>query len=127
MIYTRSIMKDTSSPGPRAAAPPARTGALARVARDLQPHCHEAIGVLRALANEKRLLILCHLVPAPLSVSELNARVPLSQSALSQHLAVLRNAGMVRTRRRSQTVYYSLATGIVTRLLAVLHDEFCGR
>jgi DNA-binding transcriptional ArsR family regulator len=99
---------------------------LLRAAHDMQPHCVEAAGVLRALANEQRLLILCHLVAAPLSVGQLNERVPLSQSALSQHLAVLRKARMVRTERESQTVYYSLAPGIVTRLLGVLHDEFCG-
>jgi DNA-binding transcriptional ArsR family regulator len=104
---------------------PVRAGSLARAARDLQPHCREAVGVLRALANEQRLVILCHLLPQPLSVGQLNARVPLSQSALSQHLAVLRHAGMVHTKRQSQTVYYSLAPGIVTRLLSVLHAEFC--
>ena len=71
-------------------------------------------------------MILCHLVPQPLSVGQLNERVRLSQSALSQHLAVLRKAGMVRTERQSQTVYYSLAPGVVTRLLAILHEEFCG-
>ncbi len=92
----------------------------------MMPHCGEAADVLRALGNEQRLMILCHLVPRPLSVGQLNERVTLSQSALSQHLAVLRKAGMVRTERQSQTVYYSLAPGIVTRLLGVLHDEFCG-
>ena len=110
---------------PRTRRPSARASALARAGRDLQPHCQEAVGVLRALANEQRLMILCHLVPLPLSVGQLNERVPLSQSALSQHLAVLRKAGMVRTERQSQTVYYSLAPGIVTRLLGILHDEFC--
>ena len=110
---------------PRTHRTPAGARALTRAARDLQPHCQEAVGVLRALANEQRLMILCHLVPLPLSVGQLNERVPLSQSALSQHLAVLRKAGMVRTERQSQTVYYSLAPGIVTRLLGILHDEFC--
>jgi len=57
----------------------------------------------------------------------LNERVALSQSALSQHLAVLRDCGIVRTERESQTVWYSLPPGIVTRLLALLHDEFCKR
>lgn len=123
--YTRSIMMTGQPIPPRSPRRPVRAGTLARVARDLQPHCQEAVGVLRALANEQRLTILCHLVPAPLSVGQLNERVPLSQSALSQHLAVLRNAGMVRTERQSQTVYYSLAPGFVTRLLAVLHAEFC--
>lgn len=99
---------------------------LERAARDMQPHCTQAAGVLRALANEQRLMILCHLVPGPLSVGQLNERVPLSQSALSQHLAVLRQAAVVRTERQSQTVYYSLTPGLVTRLLSVLHEEFCG-
>jgi DNA-binding transcriptional ArsR family regulator len=112
---------------PQPTAPRSRkAGALAHAAREMQPHCTEAVAVLRALANEQRLMILCHLVPAPLSVTQLNEHVPLSQSALSQHLAVLRTAGVVRTERQSQTVYYSLAPGIVTRLLDVLHDEFCG-
>ena len=105
-------------------APPA--AALERAAQEMQPHCVQAAGVLRALANEQRLMILCHLVPGPLSVGQLNERVPLSQSALSQHLAVLRKAGVVRTDRQSQTVYYSLTAGLVTRVLGVLHEEFCG-
>ncbi len=100
--------------------------ALERAAQEMQPHCVQAAGVLRALANEQRLMILCHLVPGPLSVGQLNERVPLSQSALSQHLAVLRKAGVVRTDRQSQTVYYSLTPGLVTRVLGVLHEEFCG-
>ncbi len=110
--------------GRRHAAHPAVS--LERAARDMQPHCTQAAGVLRALANEQRLMILCHLVPGPLSVGQLNERVPLSQSALSQHLAVLRQAAVVRTERQSQTVYYSLTPGLVTRLLSVLHEEFCG-
>jgi DNA-binding transcriptional ArsR family regulator len=112
---------------PRSRKPAALAGgSLLHAARDMQPHCLEAAGMLRALANEQRLMILCHLVPQSLSVGQLNERVNLSQSALSQHLAVLRKAGMVRTERQSQTVHYSLAPGIVTRLLGVLHDEFCG-
>ncbi len=124
--YTARIMATRRPIPPRSASRTARPTTLARVVRDLQPHCQQAVGVLRALANEQRLMVLCHLVPAPLSVGQLNERVRLSQSALSQHLAVLRTAGMVRTERQAQTVYYSLAPGIVTRLLAVLHDEFCG-
>lgn len=99
--------------------------ALERAAREMQPHCVQAAGVLRALANEQRLMILCHLVLGPLSVGQLNERVPLSQSALSQHLAVLRKAGAVRTERQSQTVYYSLTPGLVARVLGVLHEQFC--
>jgi DNA-binding transcriptional ArsR family regulator len=105
----------------------ARDIKLVRTARDMQPHAREAAELLKALANEQRLMILCHLVQGPLAVAELNERVPLSQSALSQHLAVLRESGVVDTERESQTVRYSLPAGVVTRLLGVLHDEFCKR
>ena len=96
-----------------------------RAAREMQPHASRAAGLLKALANEQRLLILCHLVQGPLSVGQLNERVALSQSALSQHLAVLRECGVVQTKRESQTIRYSLPAGVVTRLLEVLHREFC--
>ncbi len=100
---------------------------LARAARDLRPHALRAAELLKALANEQRLMILCHLVQGPLSVGQLNERVTLSQSALSQHLAVLRESGIVDTEREAQSVRYSLSAGVVTRLLSVLHEEFCGR
>jgi ArsR family transcriptional regulator, virulence genes transcriptional regulator len=100
---------------------------LARTAREMQPHALQAADLLRALANEQRLMVLCHLVQGPLSVGQLNERLPLSQSALSQHLAVLRESGIVQTEREAQTVRYSLPPGVVTRLLGVLHQEFCRR
>lgn len=109
----------------RLARCPAPSGALTRAARELSPHAAEAASLLRALANEQRLMILCHLVPGPLSVGELNGRVRLSQSALSQHLAVLRASGIVQTKREAQSVRYSLPAGVVTRLLGVLHEEYC--
>lgn len=67
-----------------------------------------ATNLLKAMANENRLRILCLLDGIELSVSELNSRLSLSQSALSQHLAILRREGLVSTRRSSQTIYYSL-------------------
>ena len=109
----------------RAAESRAPSGALTRAARELSPHAAEAAALLRALANEQRLMILCHLVSGPLTVGELNERIPLSQSALSQHLAVLRESGIVLTERKAQTVTYSLPPGPVTRLLGVLHEEYC--
>lgn len=93
----------------------------------MRPHALKAAELLKALANEQRLMILCHLVQGPLSVGELNERVPLSQSALSQHLAVLRESAIVRTERESQTVTYSLPEGVATRLIEVLYQEFCNR
>lgn len=86
----------------------------------------DAARLMRSLANRQRLLVLCALAEGELSVSELNRRVTLSQSALSQHLAVLRNEQLVSTRREAQTIYYSLMDGPAVRVLQLLHDEFCG-
>jgi DNA-binding transcriptional ArsR family regulator len=85
----------------------------------------DVAGFLKALGNEQRLVILCNLLEKPLSVGELNERVALSQSALSQHLAVLRDAGFVESRRESQSIFYSVAPGPVTRVMAVLQEVFC--
>lgn len=89
-------------------------------------HADDAARLLKALANEQRLLVLCSLVEGPKSVGELNACVDLSQSALSQHLAVLRDAGVVTTRREAQTIYYSLADGPAASVMDALHAWFCG-
>jgi ArsR family transcriptional regulator, virulence genes transcriptional regulator len=110
---------------PAAGIRAAPSAALSRAARELSPHAAEAASLLRALANEQRLMILCQLVPGPLTVGDLNTRVPLSQSALSQHLAVLRKSRIVQTERRAQSVRYSLPPGLVTRLLGILHQAFC--
>ena len=98
---------------------------LARAVREMRPHAAKAAELLRSLANEQRLMILCNLVAGPLSVGELNERVRLSQSALSQHLGVLREAGVVATTRESQSIIYSLPPGIATRIIGLLHEEFC--
>ncbi len=66
-----------------------------------------ATALLKAMANDNRLRILCLLDEQELSVTELNSRLTLSQSALSQHLAILRRENLVSTRRASQTIYYS--------------------
>lgn len=108
---------------PRRKAGAARTGA----ARDIRPHAANAAALLKALANEQRLMILCNLVEGPLSVTELNEQVELSQSALSQHLAVLREANIVSTMRESQTIRYSLPQGVATQIINLLHRAFCNR
>lgn len=84
-----------------------------------------AAAILKVMSNENRLLILCHLWQGEMSVSELNERFDLSQSALSQHLGVLRREGLVETRRESQTIYYSLASQEAARLIEFMHGEFC--
>ncbi len=108
-----------------ASRPRAGLGRLARAGREMRPHAAEAATLLKALANEQRLMILCNLVAGPLSVGELNERVHLSQSALSQHLSILRDSGIVATTRESQSIIYALPSGIATRIIALLHAEFC--
>jgi DNA-binding transcriptional ArsR family regulator len=98
---------------------------LTRAGREMRPHAARAAQLLKALSNEQRLMILCHLVSGPLSVNELNQRVPLSQSALSQHLGILRDSGIVVTTRESQSIIYSLPAGIATRIIGLLQEEFC--
>lgn len=85
-----------------------------------------AVALLKAMANEARLLVLCHLAESgELSVGALLDRVALSQSALSQHLAKLREEGLVTTRKDAQTVYYRVCDPKAAQLLALLHDLFC--
>ncbi len=102
----------------------AATGAAARFAA-VGEHAEQAALLLKALANDQRLLMLCSLLDGPLSVGAINERVPLSQSALSQHLGVLREAGLVTTRRRAQTILYALAEGPVPQILEILYATYC--
>lgn len=89
-------------------------------------HADDAADFLKALANPHRLQILCVLGTREMAVGELNEIVPLSQSALSQHLAKLRADGLVETRRESQTIYYRLSPGPARDIIEVLHRHFCG-
>lgn len=91
----------------------------------LRNHAGAAAALMKTLGNESRLMILCSLTDGELSVSELNDRIPLSQSALSQQLARLRTQGLVATRRESQTIYYSLLPGPVEEIIHTLHDVYC--
>jgi DNA-binding transcriptional ArsR family regulator len=92
----------------------------------MRAHAPDAAGLMKALGNESRLMILCTLAEGERSVGELNAMIPLSQSALSQQLARLRSQGIVKTRRESQTIYYSLGEGPADRVIHLLHDIYCG-
>jgi len=85
----------------------------------------EAARLLRALSNENRLMLLCLLFEGEKTVGELNASLDLSQSALSQHLAVLREEGMVKTRRAGQSIYYALASPPAQKVIETLHSIYC--
>ncbi|WP_051282895.1 ArsR/SmtB family transcription factor [Silanimonas lenta] len=104
-----------ANPSPDASSMAAAMAAQAEVAAEL----------LKTLGNPQRLRILCLLVEGERSVGEINQQVPLSQSALSQHLAVLREQGLVETRREAQTIYYSLVDGPARVLLGTLHELYC--
>jgi ArsR family transcriptional regulator, virulence genes transcriptional regulator len=92
----------------------------------LRKRAGEASALLKALSNENRLLILCTLAGGELSVGELNERIGMSQSGLSQQLALLRREGLVETRRQSQTIYYSLAPSNALHVIELLRGLYCG-
>lgn len=94
-------------------------------ARAMGVHAESAASLLKALANPVRLLVLCHLIDGESSVGELLARVSLSSSALSQHLGVLRENGLVHTRREAQTIFYSIADGPALEVMQALYHSFC--
>ena len=91
----------------------------------MQQNAANAVSLLKALANEKRLFILCHLLDKEMSVGEMNEQLGLSQSALSQHLAWLRRDGLVKTRKDAQLVYYSLCSSEVREMIQLLHRLYC--
>lgn len=92
---------------------------------DMAEHAGAASSLLKELANEKRLMICCVLADKEMSVGQINALVPLSQSALSQHLARMRESGLVQTRRVGQTVFYRLDGDEALKIIMTLRDIYC--
>lgn len=84
-----------------------------------------AAALMKQLSNQNRLMILCTLMDEEYSVGELNQLIPLSQSALSQHLSSLRAAELVETRRESQTIYYKLKGDKAQQVIELLHSIYC--
>ncbi|GLQ72420.1 transcriptional regulator [Vibrio sp. vnigr-6D03] len=93
--------------------------------QEMEQKSAQAVVLLKAMANERRLQILCMLHNNELSVGELCSHLELSQSALSQHLAWLRRDGLVQTRKEAQTVYYSLSSSEVQQVIKLLHALYC--
>ncbi len=94
---------------------------------EMAANAAQAAGFIKAVSNERRLLVLCRLIEVgEASVGALAEDVGLSQSALSQHLSVLRADEMVATRREGQTILYRIADERVQRLIFLLHEMFCG-
>jgi len=101
--------------------PPPDLLAMAR----LKQKAPEAADLLRQLASPTRLLILCHITHGERAVGEMERDLGLKQPGLSQQLAELRQAGLVKTRRESRSIYYSIADDRVQGIMAMLHDIFC--
>lgn len=123
--------KVRARPKGRAVRAPAVAAPLIEVTpqglKQLERNAHKASELLGAMANVSRLMILCQLADGEKSVSDLQPMIGLSQSALSQHLAVLRSKHLVRTRREGQLIYYSLTSGQAASIIQTLHEQFCRR
>ena len=91
----------------------------------LQARAADVADKLSLLSNANRLMVLCHLLEGEQSVGALQAQLALSQSALSQHLARLRDAGMVATRRESQSIFYRIADPRLHDLIDALYGIYC--
>jgi len=93
---------------------------------DLVASAQAAARLLKLLASEQRLLILCRLIDGETSVGDLSAHVGLAQSATSQHLAKMRAEGLVATRREAQSIFYRLDDPAAVRVLETLCDIYRG-
>jgi len=103
-----------------------KSAAISRIDFDtMERNATDAVNLLKGLANESRLMIMCVLSEGEVSVGQLNQRIKISQSALSQHLAVLRDQGLVETRRESQTIYYRLADTAALSVIELLRKVYC--
>jgi DNA-binding transcriptional ArsR family regulator len=91
----------------------------------MRQHAEAAATLLKALAHRARLLVMCRLVDGEASVGALHKLTGLSMSALSQHLSVLREVGLVSTRREAQTVFYSLRRGPALGVMQALYEAYC--
>ena len=113
----------------QAAAPEPAEGSFCSAPADqilvLESKAEEAARLLAALGQTKRLMALCRLLDREMSVGALAEAIGLGQSALSQHLARLRDLGIVATRRDGQTIYYRLASDNARRLIEVLYQIYC--
>ncbi|ENX3946676.1 ArsR/SmtB family transcription factor [Photobacterium damselae] len=95
--------------------------------QQMEQNAAQAVTLLKAMANERRLFILCYLLDGEMSVGIMSEKLGLGQSALSQHLAWLRRDGLVDTRKEAQTVYYFLSSSEVKQMITLLHSMYCGQ
>jgi len=86
----------------------------------------QACELMKTLGHKDRLMVLCHLSTGEKSVGELAGLLDIPQSPLSQHLARMRKESLVKTRREAQTIYYSIASEEAARIVALMHELYCG-
>ncbi|MFN8734669.1 MAG: ArsR/SmtB family transcription factor [Hyphomonadaceae bacterium] len=99
---------------------------LERAAEEMAARAGEVAKLLKAIGNERRLLVLCQLVGmGEASAGTLGTKIGLSQSAMSQHLAVMREEGLLSTRREGTTIFYAIAEPKLTELMDTLHRLYC--
>ncbi|MDW3688615.1 metalloregulator ArsR/SmtB family transcription factor [Cupriavidus sp. CV2] len=91
----------------------------------MQAAAAQACALLKVLASQDRLLLMCQLSQGELSVGELEERLGIRQPTLSQQLAVLRENGLVTTRREGKSIFYSIASQEALAVMAVLYEQFC--
>lgn len=91
----------------------------------LRESAEQAVSALKVLANEDRLLLLCQLSQGEMCVGELEEALDIHQPTLSQQLGVLRNEGVVSTRREGKNIFYSVADARLLKILAVLYRLYC--
>ena len=94
---------------------------------DLRESAAQACNLLKVMANEDRLLLMCQLINAELNVSELEAMTEIRQPSLSQQLGVLRDEGLVSTRRAGKFIYYTLSSPEVVGVMQTLHSLYCDK
>ena len=100
--------------------------AIQKIQEDaFEAHVADAASLLRVLANKHRLEILCKLESGELSVGDIQKQFGLSQSALSQHLALLRDENIVSTRRESQSIFYRISDPAALKIITTLAEIFC--
>lgn len=105
---------------------PAVDPAAALDLASMRVHAAEAVGMLKLLGNEDRLLLLCQIALQERTVTELEQLTGITQPTLSQQLGVLRREGLVSTRREGKFIWYQLADVRALQLMQVVHQLFCG-
>lgn len=93
--------------------------------KEISKKAKEAVKLLKSLANDKRLMILCYIAESRLSVSELQNLIKISQPALSQHLAKLRNKKLISAEKEGQTIYYRIKNTDTLKVIKTLQSIYC--